>query len=60
VLDLLAYELKMNRVWIPMARDVGSVDVFDVATASFKPVGGLAVIEKEPRGKRCRSGRAPR
>jgi DNA-binding beta-propeller fold protein YncE len=51
MLDLLAYEPKKDRVWIPMARDVGSVDVFDIASSTFHRVGGLAVAKKEAKGK---------
>ena len=51
LLDLLAYEPKKDRVWIPMARDVGSVDVFDIASSTFHRVGGFAVVKKEARGK---------
>jgi DNA-binding beta-propeller fold protein YncE len=50
-LDLLAYEPKKNRVWIPIARDAGSVEVFDVATSAFQRVEGLAVVKKEANGK---------
>jgi DNA-binding beta-propeller fold protein YncE len=49
--DLLAYEPKLDRVWVPMARDVGSADVFDIPKSTFTRVTGLAVVRKEMNGK---------
>jgi DNA-binding beta-propeller fold protein YncE len=51
MLDLIAYEPKKDRVWIPMTRDVGSVDAFDIASSTFHRVGGLAVVKKDAKGK---------
>jgi DNA-binding beta-propeller fold protein YncE len=50
-IDYIAYEAQASRVWVPVGT-TGSVDVFDVATSTFKRVDGFRTIEREMRGKK--------
>jgi DNA-binding beta-propeller fold protein YncE len=51
-LDFLAYEPKRGRIWIPMTRDSGSVEVFDVASSTFVRVTNLPTVQKENGGRK--------
>jgi hypothetical protein len=50
--DYIAYEPANDRVWIPNARDVGSVDVYDVAAGTFTRIGGWKTAEQDRNGKK--------
>lgn len=50
--DYIVYEPGRRRVWVPGARDVGSVDVFDIGSRSFTRVGGFGISEQENKGKK--------
>jgi DNA-binding beta-propeller fold protein YncE len=50
-LDYLAYEPGRNRVWVPVG-STGSVAVYDIATRTFRSVGGFATADEEVDGKK--------
>jgi len=55
--DIIAYDRASNRVFVPGARDVGALDVYDIATASFTRVGGFKTLEQEKDGRKRTSAR---
>jgi len=50
-LDYIAYEPGHERVWVPVG-NTGSVDVLDIAKASFDLVNGFKSAERDMRGKK--------
>lgn len=49
-LDLVAYDRRAGRVWIPVG-DTASVDVFEIAAGIFKRVDGFKAIVREMHGQ---------
>jgi YVTN family beta-propeller protein len=49
--DFLAYDAKRKQVWIPITRDTGTVEVFDVGGHTFAHVTGFPVVKKEANGR---------
>jgi hypothetical protein len=49
-LDYIAYEPTAARVWVPVG-NTGSVDVYDIASATFERVNGFKMAQRERHGK---------
>jgi DNA-binding beta-propeller fold protein YncE len=49
-LDYLAFEPGRSRVWVPVG-GTGSVDVYDIAAATFTRVDGFVTAQREYKGK---------
>jgi hypothetical protein len=49
-LDYIAYEPTAARVWVPVG-NTGSVDVYDIASATFKRVNGFKTAQRERNGR---------
>ncbi|MGZ5967815.1 MAG: YncE family protein [Polyangiales bacterium] len=54
--DYIAYEPGKERIWIPVAREAGTVEVFDIAKRTFTTLDGFPTIEAENKGKKRRLG----
>jgi hypothetical protein len=50
-LDYIVYERARSRVWVPVG-STGSVDVYDVAAASFTRIDGFKTEQREANGKK--------
>jgi hypothetical protein len=48
-LDLVAYDRSSGRVWVPVG-DTASVDVFQIATGTFRRVDGFKAVRREMHG----------
>ncbi len=54
-LDYLFFDRTARRLWVP-AGNTGNVDVYDVASDRFAPVGGFKVVEVERHGHKRQLG----
>ncbi|HWL84776.1 MAG TPA: hypothetical protein VNO21_03195 [Polyangiaceae bacterium] len=50
--DYIACDRATDRVFVPNARDVGALDVYDVAAATFTRVGGFKTREQDNKGRK--------
>jgi hypothetical protein len=54
--DYIVYEPGRARLWLPIAREVGTVEVFDLAHRTFTTLDGYPTREVEQDGKKRRLG----
>ncbi len=54
-LDLFAYDRARDQVWIPVG-ETGSVDLFSIATGTFRRTGGFKTMEREAHGRKRTMG----
>jgi DNA-binding beta-propeller fold protein YncE len=54
--DYIAYEPGKERIWLPIARETGSVEVFDIGKRTFTTLDGYPTREVEHEGKKRRLG----